>query len=407
MQESSQHTSQPNKSARFKALGEGFTCHSACYDISMSDTFRVLIVDDHQEIRTVLRAALETIEADFELLDVPSAEEAIVEVVGTGIDLLIADVGLPGLSGLELYGKLKATYPEMQVIIITGIEDEEVHQEIAELEPEASFYKPLKMPEFLNAVRLTMGLEPIEEEEEELVKLTKENLHKDVTDRIADLRGELGAISILVIEHSGVIAAETGILPDNIYLTHVLPTLLQVVGATNKISAYLGQDQPETSWYFSADKYDLFWSAVSADYSMVIITNPVEQNTDLTWVLTTVKLAVGEVSEIISNLEEKPGKKPPAEKKASKQSSPKSKKPSSSPAKADLPKESSSGENGSAKKTTKKSVQTEDVDENEVHEFWKAATLEEEISRIDSPDSLSFEQAQKLGFIPDGENLGS
>ena len=373
----------------------------------MSDKFRVLIVDDHQEIRTILRAALETIEADLDLLDVPSAEEAIVEVVGTGIDLLIADVGLPGLSGLDLYRKLKATYPEMKVIVITGIEDEQVHQEIAELGPEASFFKPLKMPEFLNAVRLTMGLEPIEEEQEELVKLTKENLHKDVTDRIADLRGELGAISILVIEHSGVVAAETGILPDNIYLTHVIPTLLKAVEAASKISYYLSQDHPENTWYFAGDKYDLFWSAVSENYSMVIITNSVEQNTDLTWVLTTVKLAVGEVYEIISKLEDKPGKNPPAQKKASQESSPKKKKSSSSPAKADLPKEPSLGKNGSAKKSTEKSSPPEEVDENEVHEFWKAATLEEEISRIDSPDSLSFEQAQKLGFIPEGDNLGS
>ena len=268
----------------------------------MSDKFRVLIVDDHQEIRTILRAALETLEVDLDLLDVPSGEEAIVEVVGTGIDLLIADVGLPGLSGIDLYKKLKATYPDMQVIIITGIEDEDVHQEITDLEPEAFFFKPLKMNEFLNAVRLTMGLEPVEEESEDFIKLTKKNLHKDVTDRIADLRGELGAISILILETSGVIAAETGILPDNIYESHVMPTLLNAVGSTNKISHYLGKEKPESSWYFSGERYDLFWSSVNATYGMVIITNPVEQNNDLTWVLTTVRLAVEEVGGIIENV---------------------------------------------------------------------------------------------------------
>ena len=52
-------------------------------------------------------------------------------------------------------------------------------------------------------------------------------------------------------------------------------------------------------------------------------------------------------------------------------------------------------------------TESENVPEgdNEVHDFWKAATLEEEITRIDSPDSLSFEQAQKLGFIPGGDAL--
>lgn len=371
----------------------------------MSDKFRVLIVDDHQEIRTVLRAALETLDVDLDLLDVPSGEEAIVEVVGTGIDLLIADVGLPGLSGIDLFKKLKTTYPEMQVIIITGIEDEQVHQEITELEPEAFFLKPLKMRDFLNAVRLTVGLEPVEEDSEEFLKLTKKNLHKDVTDRIADLRGELGAISILVLQTNGVIAAETGILPDNIYESHVMPTLLNAVGATNKISHYLGKEKPESSWYFSGEKYDLFWSTVNSDYGMVIVTNPVEQNNDLTWVLTTVKLAVEELSEIIENLGNKSGKKP-AEKKASTKKTSTKKKKSSSPAKADLPKDEPKGSNGSVKKKKDNPTPPEDVDENEVHDFWKAATLEEEISRIDSPDALSFEQAQKLGFIQNGDDLG-
>lgn len=367
----------------------------------------MLIVDDHQEIRTLLRAALETLEVDLDLLDVPSGEEAIVEVVGTGIDLLIADVGLPGLSGLELYRKLKATYPDMQVIIITGIEDEEVHREIADLDVEAYFYKPLKMTEFLNAVRLTMGLDPVDEDAEDLIKLTKKNLHPDVTDRIADLRGELGAISILVLETSGVIVAETGIVPDNIYESHVMPTLLNAVGATNRISFYLGKDKPESTWYFSGDKYDLFWSYISRDFGIVIITNPVEQNNDLTWVLTTVKLAVDEVYDIISNLGNDPGRKT-SKGTQSTQSQPSGKnKSSSSPAKAELPKEENAGSNGSTKKVKKDLPVPESVDENDVHEFWKAATLEEEISRIDSPDSLSFEQAQKLGFIPNGDNLGN
>lgn len=389
-----------------KTSPDGFSFQRTCYDISMSDKTRVLIVDDHQEIRTVLRAALETLEVDLDLLDVPSGEEAIVEVVGTGIDLLIADVGLPGLSGLELYRKLKTTYPAMQVIIITGIEDEQIRQEIADLGVEAYFFKPLKMVEFLNAVRLTLGLDPIEEDSEELIKLTKKNLHPDVTDRIADLRGELGAISILVLESSGVIVAETGIVPDNIYESHVIPTLLNVVGYTNKISTYLGKDKPENTWYFSGDKYDLFWSNINPDFGIVIITNPVEQNNDLTWVLTTVKLAVEEIYDIISSLGDTPGAKTSQAESSTKSHPAKKKKSSSSPAKAELPKEGTAGSNGSKKKAKKDLPAPDEVDENDVHDFWKAATLEEEISRIDSPDSLSFEQAQKLGFIPNEDNLG-
>ncbi|MEJ2446768.1 MAG: response regulator [Anaerolineales bacterium] len=365
------------------------------------------------EIRTVLRANLEALEIDLDLIDVPTGEEAIVEVVGTGVDLMIADVGLPGLSGVELYRKLKSTYPDMKVIIITGLEDEEVRQEIAELDLEAFFFKPLRMPEFLNAVRISLGLDPVEDEpEEDLIKLRKKNLHKDVTNRIADLRGELGAISIVVIEDGGVIGAETGVMPDSIYETHVIPLLLTVFGATNKISSYLGNDNPKSTWYFSGDKYDVFWSHINAKYGMVIITNPIEQNNDLTWVLTTVELAIQEVDMIIAGLGDS-GAKPSSKSSAKEQPEEDNDKSAAKVAKAELPKQPPKGSNGSskkseeAKKSQKELASRENVNENEVHEFWKAATLEEEIIRIDSPDSLSFEQAQKLGFIPNGEKSES
>jgi CheY-like chemotaxis protein len=387
----------------------------------MMDKFRVLIVDDHQEIRTALRANLEALELDLDLdlVDVPSGEEAIVEVVGTGINLLIADVGLPGLSGIELYTKLKATYPEMQVILITGMEDEEIHQQIAEVGAEAFFFKPLKMPEFLNAVRRTMGLDPVVEEFEELSKLTKKNISKDVTSRIADLRGELGAISINIIQESGVIAAETGVVPDTIFETTVMPLLLNSFSTTNRISTFLGNEIPESVWYFSGDKYDLFWTHVDLKYGMIVITNPVTQNNDLTWVLTTLDLAIQEVREIIQGLGEKAADtrakstsktkpEPTSGKKGSKKAAAKTR-VSKQAAKADLPKGSNGSGNTKTKSKTASKGKTEDssLEENDVHDFWKAASLEEEIQRIDNPDSLSFDQAQKLGFIPNGDKSDS
>ena len=150
---------------------------------------------------------------------------------------------------------------------------------------------------------------------------------------------------------------------------------------------------------------------------MIIITNPVTQNNDLTWVLTTVDLAIQEVTEIIHGLEENPiqvdktAKNTTAKKPAAKTAI----KSPTNAAKAELPKETPKGSNGSAKKGTKtatkksqaenKELESNPEEENDVHDFWKAATLEEEITRIDSPDSLSFEQAKKLGFIPGGDAL--
>lgn len=363
-----------------------------------------------------MRANLEALEVDLELdlVDVPSGEEAIVEVVGTGIDLLIADIGLPGLSGIDLFKKLKHTFPNMQVILITGMEEEDIHQEIADAGAEAFFFKPLKMREFLNAVRRTMGLDPVENDPEPLQKLTKQNLDENVTERIADLRGELGAISILVIERTGIISAETGIVPDTIYESHVMPLLLKTFSITNKISSFLRNDHPESVWYFSGEKYDLFWSHINSEYGMMVITNPVTQNNDLSWVLTTLDLAIQEVTQIIQDLTGTLAVKTKKSSKDTKADNAKKK----TPAKAELPKKKEPGANGSTKTKAKSAPKKKNkaaaeepepdmADESEVHEFWKAATLETEIQRIDSPDSLSFEQAQKLGFVPGGDNITS
>ncbi len=86
-----------------------------------------------------------------------------------------------------------------------------------------------------------------------------------------------------------------------------MPLLLTTFKTTNKISYYLGNELPESVWYFSGEKYDLFWSHINSDYGMIIITNPVTQNNDLTWVLTTVDLAIDEVTEIIQGLAEESG----------------------------------------------------------------------------------------------------
>jgi hypothetical protein len=210
----------------------------------------------------------------------------------------------------------------------------------------------------------------------------------------------------MVIESGGVIGAETGILPDKVYETHVIPLLLRSFGTINKISFYLGNKKPESTWYFSGDKYDVFWSHINTTFGMVIITNPIEQNNDLTWVMTTVDLAVQEVEEIIAGLD---GDNSAVSKTAEEGKEPdlEAEDDSKKVAKAELPKQTSKGSNGSSRKAAKDDKadqESNEINDNEVHEFWKAATLEEEIIRIDSPDSLSFEQAQKLGFIPEGDS---
>src|SRR5215204_1635491 len=84
------------------------------------NTYSILIVEDHQ---VYSRALLRLLSADQELnilavLD--TAEQALEQVEQLKIDLVLADISLPKMSGLELVEKLHGQYPNLSTAILSG-----------------------------------------------------------------------------------------------------------------------------------------------------------------------------------------------------------------------------------------------------------------------------------------------
>jgi len=80
--------------------------------------YRVLLVDDEEEFVSALseRLALRGIEVDAAL----DGEEALAMLRDNEPDVVILDVMMPGLSGLEVLKQIKVTHPQSQVILLTG-----------------------------------------------------------------------------------------------------------------------------------------------------------------------------------------------------------------------------------------------------------------------------------------------
>jgi two-component system, NarL family, response regulator NreC len=88
------------------------------------NSVRVLICDDHAIVRAGVRLILEP-EADFELVgEAESAEESIKLVSQLQPDLIIMDISMPGMGGLNAIPSLREIVPEARVLILT-IHDEE------------------------------------------------------------------------------------------------------------------------------------------------------------------------------------------------------------------------------------------------------------------------------------------
>jgi DNA-binding NtrC family response regulator len=82
------------------------------------DEVRVLIVDDEGRLRDVLTRAIAS--WGFQVASARSAEEALRLMHGSKFDISIVDLNLPGITGIELFEKLRAIHSEHQVIVLTG-----------------------------------------------------------------------------------------------------------------------------------------------------------------------------------------------------------------------------------------------------------------------------------------------
>ena len=79
---------------------------------------RILVIDDEEIIRTLMLEILES--AGHEVVGAETAERALTLLEETEFELVVSDVVMPGLSGLELLGAVRARRASLPVVLVTG-----------------------------------------------------------------------------------------------------------------------------------------------------------------------------------------------------------------------------------------------------------------------------------------------
>jgi len=118
----------------------------------MHDT-TILVVDDEPQIRRVLRAALSS--NGYEVIEAQSGQEAIEMVVTERPELILLDVNMPGMNGLEACNKLRMSF-DGPIIMVTVRNSE--RDKIAALDAGADDYvvKPFAIGELLARIRAAL-----------------------------------------------------------------------------------------------------------------------------------------------------------------------------------------------------------------------------------------------------------
>lgn len=102
----------------------------------------ILLVDDDETIRDTL---YDLLSEDYDCQTAKTAEEALAKLEVALYDLVLTDISMPGLSGLELLGNVRQKYPDTPVIIISGISDEEHARGLMRLGAFEYLLKPFRL----------------------------------------------------------------------------------------------------------------------------------------------------------------------------------------------------------------------------------------------------------------------
>ncbi|MGH7322379.1 MAG: response regulator [Candidatus Rokuibacteriota bacterium] len=115
----------------------------------------ILVVDDEEVTRQFLVAALQA--SQRQILTAASGEEALEIAKRSDLDLVLLDLIMPGINGVETFRKLHALQPELPVVIVTGYPDSDLMAQALEIGPFTMINKPIDVSQIQKVVDLIVG----------------------------------------------------------------------------------------------------------------------------------------------------------------------------------------------------------------------------------------------------------
>ncbi len=112
---------------------------------------RILVVDDESAIRRALRPPL--LELGFQVTEASRGEEAIQMLRTTACDVVLLDINMPGIGGIETLRRIRAVAPRLPILMLTVRDGEEEKVEALELGADDYVTKPFSTRELIARIR--------------------------------------------------------------------------------------------------------------------------------------------------------------------------------------------------------------------------------------------------------------
>jgi two-component system KDP operon response regulator KdpE len=137
----------------------------------------VLVVDDEASIRRTVRAGL--VARDYEVREAENGERAVAAVAEDPPDLVILDLGLPDIDGVDVCRRIRA-WSQVPIVVLSAEASD--YRKVLALDEGADDYvtKPFSMPELLARIRVALRHRPVSDGDAEATELRVGDLTVDL-----------------------------------------------------------------------------------------------------------------------------------------------------------------------------------------------------------------------------------
>jgi two-component system KDP operon response regulator KdpE len=190
---------------------------------------KVLVVDDEPPIRRLLRMGLGT--QGYQTIDAPNAKAAL-DLLGETPDLVILDLGLPDMQGLELLRQIRMQREDLPIVVLSSRGDEAAKVEALDLGANDYVTKPFGMDELLARMRAALRHQLQVHGERPIFKL--DDLSVDLVRRVVKIQDEEAKLSPkeyellrVMVQHAGKVLTHKFLL-NALWSTPIDPQYLRV-----------------------------------------------------------------------------------------------------------------------------------------------------------------------------------
>jgi CheY-like chemotaxis protein len=298
----------------------------------------ILVVDDESNVAEALWQSLRIHE--YEVQHCTSGEDALQFISQQHFDLIISDLRMPGIDGLELLERVGKISPKTRKVLITAYDSSDVRADLKEI-VDAYLPKPFRLGHFITLVQEQIGAIPRTREEEanESVKKPRQTysrlLHKigarrveeallqtlpsepsitDQNDKEDDLfkslegltqklQQELRASIIFVADVLGQIIAEVG-YADSEDLAELVPLISATFASVFELGHMLdGDEEAPCLWHREGQTFDIYTVNIGQHFFLVALMDKEHSSMRTGMVWLAIKRAVQEIHQQIDLVE--------------------------------------------------------------------------------------------------------